>query len=194
MLISSFLLPLARAQGLLLVVPILVYGWIKNRRVIVYGVGGMLIGWLVYLMIMKYFTGSYWSGYLGHSMNVSQFSVENIFKPWQWFKSNFIDIKLSLHGFNTSIINRLFFAGALAIMALGYKRLDKPMWSYLAVGFIVPAMLGQFMSYPRLIVAVVPMYICLVKVFKNLKYLYLIPALILQMLFLIMHVLNFWVA
>lgn len=192
--LSSMLLPLTRAQGVLALVPLLIHGLIKKHKMVIYGLFGFMAGWLIYLLIMKSATGSFWSGYMSHKMNVSQFSASNLLRPWVWFKINFVQVNLSLHGFNTSIINRCFFVLGLVIMAWGVKLLDKVMWSFLAVGVMVPAMLGYFMSYPRLILAVIPMYLVIGKLAGRNWWKYLMPMLMLQVLFLIMHVLNFWVA
>jgi len=120
-------------------------------------------------------------------------SLQNLLHPLLWFKRNFIEITLTLHNYTTSIIDRLFFAGFLASLFGIYKNADKIFFYYALVMGLVPALLGNFMAYTRYLVVVFPIFIILALIFKNKSPYVIIPLFMMQIFFLVIHSLNYWV-
>lgn len=194
------LLSLAREPGLTMIVPTLVAFYATrlgkkftlSQRIVV--LVGFVVGYGVYMLIMRQATGLFSGMYLHGNGYVGNYSVGLLFRPWEWFGGNFLNLSPTLHGFNTSIINRLFFAGLAVVTLVGRKYLDRVMMATLLVLGWVPALTGYFMAYPRFLLPVLPIYIVMALLVRR-HYLGLVMGfLMLQMLFLIMHALNYWVA
>jgi hypothetical protein len=200
-LLLSILIPLVRPSGILVILPLLVYVILelwndkkvketKNYLLLL----GFILGFLLYLCIMKYFTGSFFSGFDAQTLYIANNSLGNLFHPISWFQRNFINIHYTFNGYTTSILNRIFFGLYLMLLFFVYKYLDKTLFIYsLALG-LIPALTGDFMSYIRYLFVVFPIFIVLSLKFQKNAYFIIIPSFILQILLLILHTLNYWVA
>lgn len=208
----SFFLPFSRPTGVFVTVPLFLYvfydyfneitempfSWIKSK--FSYKTSLLLpiipvIGFISYLIFMQATTGNLFSG-LEYDF-AKYFFDSNASIHWNFFQNISIN-NLSLHNPNTSLIDRLFFIFFLFMLPLIWKKTDKTLFSYSFVFGMVP-LLGSFMSYTRYLLIVFPLFIVLGIYFvkkknKELFFSYLYLSLLLQSLFLIMHVLNYWVA
>ncbi len=244
---SAFLLPLAKAQGIFLVFPLLVFLIFQKRERRLtkqwFLIAGFALGVITYLFLMKYYTGSFFSGFTTQNEYVSANSIANIFNLKDWFLRNFIHITYTLHDFTTSIIDRLFFLCFLVLLYFVYtnksaiyksprglappydffsrtgttssvvlqgqsnvvsdsqidngpvsKKLDKTLFCYTFIMGVVPALMGSFMSYARYLLMVFPIFIVLALLLRQKSYFVIVPMVVLQVLFSLMHCLNFWVA
>ena len=198
-LVTGFLLPLSRDPGITLIVPLLLFLYTGSdskfsARERVMLVAGMVMGWLVYMLVMKHWTGQ-WSGmYLHKTQFVSRHSLANVLHPIRWLDLNFLSWKPTLHGFNTSIINRLFFGVFVGLFWWGRRRVDRVLLSYMVMTGWLPALSGFFMSYPRVLLVVFPMYVIAGSYLKEKTWWVVFPMILLQGLLLVIHVLNYWVA
>jgi Gpi18-like mannosyltransferase len=197
----SILIPLVRPSGILVILPLLGYVilglWydkkVKETESYLLLIG-FVLGFLLYLCIMKYFTGSFFSGFDAQNLYIANNSLGNLFHPISWFQRNFINIHYTFNGYTTSILNRIFFGFYLLLLFFLYKYLDKTLFVYsLALG-LIPALTGDFMSYIRYLFVVFPIFIVLSLKFQKNAYFIIIPSFMLQILLLILHALNYWVA
>ena len=196
----ALLIPLTRPLGILLVVPLFLSMIIPSKSKFPKDIQNnfplllsTLFGFGIYFFCMYTSTGSPWSGFLAQKYYVAGNSLQNLLHPLLWFKRNFIEITLTLHNYTTSIIDRLFFAGFLASLFGIYKNADKIFFYYALVMGLVPALLGNFMAYTRYLVVVFPIFIILALIFKNKSPYVIIPLFMMQIFFLVIHSLNYWV-
>jgi Gpi18-like mannosyltransferase len=200
-LLTSILIPLVRPSGILVILPLLVYVILDMRNVKKVKetknyllLLGFITGFLLYLCIMKYYTGSFFSGFVAQNLYIANNSIGNLFHPLSWFQRNFINIHYTFDGYTTSILNRIFFGFYLILLFFVYKYLDKTLFIYsLALG-LIPALTGDFMSYIRYIFVVFPIFIVLSLKFQKNPYVIIIPSFVFQVLLLMAHALNYWVA
>jgi hypothetical protein len=202
--IAAFLLPLSRPQGILLLFPLIVHlafqsfdkGKFKSRMINEYSlILGMLAGFCAYLVFMNYFTGSYWTGFeVQRKYFIAHGSILNIFDPAKWFINNFVNISLTLHGYKTSVIDRLFFIGFLVLLFPAYKKLDKTLFCCILFLGLIPALTGSMMSYTRHVFEAFPMFIVMALLFKEKHCYATIPMIVLQTIFVLRQALNYWVS
>ena len=197
----SILIPLTRPTGILVIVPLFGYLvldiWnsrkVKEPKIYILLLG-FITGFLLYLGIMNYFTGSFFSGFDAQNLYFVHNSISNLFNPVSWFQRNFLDIHYTFHGFTTSILNRIFFGFFLILLYFIHKYLDTTLFLYsLALG-LIPALSDSFMSYIRFLIVIFPIFIVLALKLQKNPYLIIIPSAMFQVLLLIAHALNFWVA
>ncbi len=198
---ASALLPLTRPQGILLLVPLAVYLLLKvpalpgtrvDRRYLL--PLAFVAGFCVYLGIMRAATGIALAGFVAQRSFVAQNSLANVVHPWRWFRLNFVDVQLSLHGFTNSIIDRVFFVLFLFLLVVIFRHLDKTMFAYAAAVGLTVALSGTFMAYSRYLLTIFPIYIVLGYQLKERHYLVTVPSAFVQLLFLTAHSLNYWIA
>jgi len=200
--IAAFLLPLSRFQGILVVLPLLLTAVIPSEKEksklsfpkLILPLGFFGGGILVYLGLMKFWTGSGLAGFEALKLYVTRYSISNLLNPLQWFIGNFLTLPYSLHGFNTSLIDRSFFIFFLIWLWPSYRILPRIFfWQMIVLG-LLPAMAGYFMSYPRYLLAAFPMFITAAKMMKGKTIILVFPMLLLQGLFTVWYGLNYWVA
>lgn len=197
----SILIPLARPTGILVMVPLIaclvsdtLNGKKMNDTKKYLLPLGFITGFSLYLGIMFYCTGSIFSGFAAQNLFISHNSLGNLFHPVSWFQKNFVTVHYTVNGATTSILNRLLFGFYLVLLYFIHKYLDTTLFVYsLALG-LFPALTGVFMSYSRFILVVFPIFIVLALRFQKNPCLILIPSAVLQILFLVGHTLNYWVA
>ena len=201
-LITSFLLPLARAQGILIVCPLVVFIFLQNFEKGKFKFRftrewflplGFAAGFASYLCFMNYFTGSYFTGFETQKYYLAHFSVLNLLNPAAWFMNNFVNITLSVHSFTTSFMDRAFFILFLILLLPAYQKLDKTLFFYLLALGLIPAMLGNMMAYSRYILEAFPMFITMALVFRERHYFATVPMIVLQTILLLRQALNYWV-
>ncbi|MDZ7922849.1 MAG: hypothetical protein U5M23_02055 [Marinagarivorans sp.] len=115
--LSALLLPLTRPQGLMLALPFAIYVWhsfnwkLKASLFSPFAITGIFfaLGFGLYLSILHWETGNALSGFSAQQHFISGNSLSNLAHPTEWFKRNFIDNDLSIHGFTNSWLDRLFF-------------------------------------------------------------------------------------
>jgi len=200
--VCGFLLPLTRPTGILVAVPAVVEVLTKRKS------GDFSTNWkrflsplsfvagfVTYLLLMKFFTGSAMAGFEAQKQFISGNAMANILHPIDFIVNNFINIEYTVAGYNTGIVNRIGFVLYLAVLAFSYRRLNKTLFVYSLILGMIPALSGNLMSYTRYLVVIFPLFICLAETIKrNNMYYYLIPGIALQTLFLIVHSLNYWIA
>ena len=198
---ASALLPLARPQGVLLLIPLSVYLLIKvpvtkglrpDRRYLL--PLALLGGFVAYLGIMEAATGDAFAGFAAQNAFASGNAIGNLVHPWRWFQTNFMTLPSGFPGLTMFLVDRAFLVGFLLILLLIYRHLDKVLFTYAAVLGLVVVFSGIFIAYTRFLLVVFPIFIVLGHRLKERHYLVTIPSVALQLLFLIAHSLNYWVA
>ena len=215
--IFALFIPISRPVGILISLPYLTY-WVYlnvsiasqsfkkilsqiveklllNKRT--YLILSPFLGFAAYFLFMQVSTGSYLEILNVIKYYRAEWNVSNIFNPILFFVNLFFPDSPALHGFTNSIIDRVFFIFYLLLLYLIYKRLDKTMFVY-ALFFGMTPLLGSFMSYARYLLVVFPIFMIMAKIFSLNKYTLLfyptVLLFVIQIIFLIMHSLNYWVA
>lgn len=203
----SFLIPLSRPVGVFIILPFLFYFIFKKEKIkfqerIRFNQQSFflifpILGFLLYLAIIYLSTSSPFSGFSAANLVVSRWDIFEALLP-QGFFINFFSNNLQIHGFTNSIIDRVFFIFFLFSLILIYKKCDLTLFVYSLFMGSAP-LFGSFMSYSRYILLIFPIFIVLAMILEEKKYNFLkIPFLFLsfslQILFLIIHALNYWVA
>ncbi len=202
MTLSAVLLPLTRPVGILLSVPLgmilLTTRKSPARRTWVTGaalLSGFALGVAGYFLLMWRQTGDPFAGLAAQRFFFSNYSLQNLLNPPAWIDRNFIHITFTLHGFNTSALNRIFFLAFLGGLALVWRKLPPELTVYTALIGLTPALSGELDSFPRYMLAAFPIFIALGMTFPRRKLArWLIPSAAVQMIFLLAHSLNYWVA
>lgn len=152
----------------------------------------------LYFLYMEAATGDAFAAIHAQDRFISDRSAVNLLKPWMAVEDMFT-ADLTAHGFQTSVIDRLFFCGFLASLPVVYRYTDKPLFSFYLLMGLEP-LLGSYMSYTRYLMLAFPLYIAYAvwSVKPDLSP-YLIcgaifPMVALQALFIALHSLNYWVA
>jgi hypothetical protein len=205
--VFCFLLPLIRAQALLLVAPIFVLfvqaTWSKSNTSgprILHGVRtflppafATLLGMLTYFAFCRWQLGGYFAGLAAQNLYVAKNSIGNLFFPQLWFMNNFVNIHLQLHDYTKSLIDRVAFFLCVSTLVGVYRTQNKALFTYAAVTMLVPAFAGSFMSYTRVLLVVFPMFIYIGARFPGSVY-WAVLMFSLQLLFYLLHTSGYWVA
>jgi len=213
--IFAFFLPLSRSVGIVIIFPFIVF-WlihIKNvskhtvreyvKHVFLnknsYLVLSPLLGLLAYFIIMYVQTGNPFEGlYMLQNSVVGNWKLINAINPSYFFVNLFFPDNIQIHGFTNSVIDRMFFIGYCISLYFIYKKFDKTLFVYALFTGMVPVF-GNFMSYTRYVLLVFPIFMLLAQILKQKKYKILFYPVVLflfifQIVFLVMHVLSYWVA
>ena len=208
-----FLLPLARSIGVLIAIPYFIF-LLQNKNNIqditiptfnkplkikinsaLFLVVVPLIGYLMNFLLMYVWTGDPFAQFVTLRYFIGRFSIYNAINP-ELFIQNLFGTRLVLHGFTNSLLDRLFFVLFLLMLPIVYKKTNKVFFFYyLALGAV--PILGSFMGYMRYLLPAFPLFIALGKVFEKKKmlfYSYLYISIFLQVLFVVMSALSYWVA
>lgn len=203
-----FLLPLARAQALLFVIPIGVMalrdalrhemgwrqGWRAAARRYALPAAGTVAGLLAYFAFSKWQIGGYLAGLNAHDLYVNHSSLGNLLAPRAWFERNFLNTSFAVHGYTNSIIDRVGFGLALMVLVGVFRQQPKALFAYALVTLLVPALAGSFMSYTRMLLVVFPLFIYLGARWEQSALALVPPFFALQLLFFLMHTGSYWVA
>lgn len=198
--VCALLLPLSRPTGVLVLAPVAVALFLEYRAPRPFDYKKLLLplatvaGFLIYFVIMKMATGDFFAGFDAQKLFIAQNSVSNLLHPVNWFVHNFIDVDFSLNGFTTSILNRIFFAVFVLLAGLSWRRVGKTLFAFLVVLGTVPALSGYMTSYMRYVLMAFPIFITLAMLFRKRISWYMVPAIFIQLVLLLAHATNNWVA
>jgi len=144
---------------------------------------------------MKLATGDAFAGFDAQKVFQASNSLLNLLHPVDWFLNNFVYTEFTLNGFTTSIVNRVFFVVYAVIAVLSFKKLDTTLFAYLLVTGLIPALSGSLTSYMRYLVIVFPLFVYLASTLRGRSlWYYLVPCSLLQVVFVLLHASNRWVA
>jgi hypothetical protein len=143
-------------------------------------------------------TGNPFEGISAQRMSVGSFGLRNLLHP-ERFLHNFLLEPPRFASVTTSIVDRLFFVFFLAVCPLVYRTCGAGLFTYTLVMGCAPPLLGSFMSYKRFLLPIFPLFIALASATESGRLApFRTPLLILfaalQILFLSLHALNYWVA
>ncbi|HLY64914.1 MAG TPA: hypothetical protein VKU60_05215 [Chloroflexota bacterium] len=207
--VPAALAPLARPEGVLLLVPFGVWylvhtqgDWAARSRQLlsprILPALAPLAGLGVYLAYMRLTTGNALEMLDAMRQYVSAHSLAYWLHPSELAQA-LGEWPLALHGFTNSVIDRLIFLAFLLLLVPMFRRLPAPLaWYALVVGILNVAS-GTFMSYSRYVLLAFPVFLTAAILLQRptLRWLRL-PLLFLfvlvQGLFVTMQALSYWVA
>jgi len=203
--LCSFLLPLTRPTGILIIIPLiylLLNDLWKNRfnlkiPLSFLALVSSIFGLILYFLIMQKVTGNFMTGIASQKNVAGHWQISNILNL-KIFLVNIFPQKVFIHGFTNSIIDRVFFLFFLSMLPLIWRKTSLPFFVYSLTFGLIP-LFGSFMSYTRYMLLVFPIFIALGIIFsqkgkKQFLFPYIYLNLLIQTLFLVMHSLNYWVA
>jgi hypothetical protein len=212
--VFSFLLPLARPQGIFIIAPFAVFLLLEameqaraRRASPKDRLGIRLVPRFLYLLApvlavavwlgwMQAATGDAFAPFHAQDLFISQRSLASLLKPWQPLTNLFIPHP-TLHGFTTSVIDRIFFVAFVISSPVVYRRTNLVLFVFYLLMGTAP-FLGSYMSYTRYVMLAFPLYIGWGVRSRGWSdyafYAALFPLLMLQALFISLHSLNYWVA
>lgn len=201
---SALLLPLSRPQGLLLLPVTIAHTWetyLHTKKIpwknTIYTLLATSIGVCTYFVILYFSAGDALAGFHAQTQYfASKNSVNTIWHPIEWFRMNFITVEWTFHRVNTSVINRVFFVGFIALLVAIWKRLDKTLFAFALLVGLLPALTGDLVSFPRYMVMVLPIFIALALIIKRQDVFITVLAhgAIIQLFMLVLHSQNYFVA
>jgi hypothetical protein len=210
--LAGFLLPLLRVPGLVALIPMLWIlgggplrlsfdGWrprltgFRWSRDLLFALAPVA-GFAVYLLWMHIELGNAFVAMDAEKAFISERSIENVLRPDR-LVADFFRSSYSVHNYLDSAIDRVFFVVFVASLPLVYRKVDTPMFLFCAVIGLQP-FLGSFMSYSRLVMVAFPLYIAWAATFTawrpQLTYAVAYPMLLVQSVFIALHVNSNWVA
>jgi hypothetical protein len=155
--IACVLLPLTKAMGVFILVPL---AWhiceSRNLRRCWPLLGLPVLGYATYFWIMWLTTGDALAGFAAQSAYPNAPSVGNMVDFHAVYNA-FLNM-ITVGGMMNGVIDRVLFL-ALAVLLPVILRFDKAWFLYAACMGIVPALTGWFMSYRRFVIVVFPLFI-----------------------------------
>lgn len=218
--LCAFLLPLTRPLGVAIVAPLILERVIAARRSRRDGrarstgsvevapgpstpwtialCAAPLIGFGAYLVVMWLATGNPFEGIVAQRMSVGSFSLRNLLHP-ERFLHNLLLGPPYFASMTASLGDRLFFVFFLALCPLVYRTCGTSLFAYTIAMGCLPPLLGSFLSYKRFLLPVFPLFIALGSATETgwlapFRTPLLILFAALQILYLSLHALNYWVA
>jgi hypothetical protein len=169
---AAFLLPLTRAIGAVIVLPLLIwvavtywqqaYRCQSPSRAWWLAACGLLLaplaGVLADAAYMQLAAGDWLAHVHSEALFPAHWQLSNAFKPWV-FATELAGRGLSFHGYLNSAVDRLFFVAFLASVPLVYRRVDKPLFVFYLLLGLLPPLMGSFMAYTRLLLPAFPLFI-----------------------------------
>jgi Gpi18-like mannosyltransferase len=200
----ALLLPLSRPTGILMSIPAAValgLAWWKGEireplRLAAVPLG-FAVGLLAYFAIMWGATGDPFAGFDAQRVFLADNSLSRLLHPLEWFESNFVNVDLSVHGFRTSALDRLFFLLFVGLVIFSFRRRLAPdLLACLVVLGAVPALTGSFTSYPRYLLVAFPIFVSLALLLRDRVWLRAVLAgsALAQLGALVFHASNRWLA
>jgi hypothetical protein len=211
--VPAALLPLARPEGVLIVLPFGVYYGLEvlgiGRRPLAVAltrirtaelapVFAPLLGAAAYLAFMRAATGNAFEMFDSMKSYVSAHSITYILHPLQLAHA-LGEWPLAIHGFTNSAIDRSLFLLFLLMLVPMFRRVHLALAVFaLAVG-VLNVVSGTFMSYSRYLLLAFPVFITAAMLLQQPKRRWLqLPLaycmVMVQGLFVVMHALSYWVA
>lgn len=211
--VPAAILPLARPEGALIVVPFAVYYGVEvlglGRRPTSEALarlrlgqlcllGSPLLGAAAYLTVMKIATGNALEMLQAMKVYVSAHSITYILHPVELARA-LGEWPLAIHGFTNSAIDRVVFLAFVLLLAPLFRRVHPALACYALVVGCLNVVSGTFMSYTRYVLMAYPAFMAAALLLEEpaRRWLRLPIAYLLvlcQGLFLVMHALSFWVA
>jgi hypothetical protein len=209
--VVAFFLPFIRWIGLLFIAPVAVAAGLKflrsrgvtrlpdgypaSLRSTVACALSVLLAGALYIAAMAVLTGDPLAHVHAAHLYPSRWSLGNVVRP-DLLAGDFFTWPLEVHSPLRSFLDRLFFAVYLASAPLVYRKVDLPLFVYyLSIG-LVP-LLGSFMSYTRYLLPAFPLYIAYADIFarhQKAMMVVVVAMVLVQYLFIGLHVRNIWVA
>lgn len=196
------LLPLSRPTGILASVPAaagLFLAWragtLRGARLALVP-AGFAVGLAAYFAVMWAGTGDPLAGFDAQRVFQADNSLLRLLHPVDWFLDNFVRLEPTLHGFRTSVLNRLCFLLFVPVAILSVRRLPLDLLACVLVLGGIPALTGVFTSYPRYVLAAFPLFVTLALVLRRgvAFRAVLAASAALQLAALLVHASNRWVA
>ncbi len=221
--IPAALLPLARPEGVLIVLPLAVYylvertplglrlarpvhrrsaalpSWdeaLSDPRLL--AVASPALGAASYLAFMKLATGNPFEMFQAMQSYVSAHSLSYVLHPLQLARV-LGEWPLDVHGFTNSAIDRLFFLLFLGLLVPLFQRVHPALAVYGLMVGVLNVISGTFMSYSRYLLLAFPVFIAAAILLSQPRTRWaLVPLtytfVMVQGLFVTMHALGYWVA
>ena len=211
--LPAALLPLARPEGALIILPFAVYYALEvlgiGRRPLAAALSRVrtaelasvlspLLGAAAYLAFMRAATGNAFEMFETMKSYVSAHSITYILHPLQLAHA-LGQWPLAIHGFTNSAIDRALFLVFLLLLVPMFRRVHPALAVFaLAVG-VLNVVSGTFMSYSRYLLLAFPLFIAAATLLQqpNRRFLRLPLAycmVMVQGLLLVIHALSYWVA
>jgi hypothetical protein len=211
--LPAALLPLARPEGVLIILPFAIYYGLEvlgvGRRPIAAALARIrppelaflfspVLGGLAYLAFMRAATGNAFEMFEAMKGYVSAHSLSYLLHPLQLAQA-LGEWPLAIHGFTNSIIDRAIFLAFLLLLVPLFRRLHPALAVFALVVGVLNVASGTFMSYSRYILLAFPVFIAAAMLLQrpSVRFLRLPLAftlVLVQGLFLTMHALSYWVA
>ncbi len=199
--VCAFLLPLARPTGILIFVPLAYWfyanlrengKWDRMRIILLLAPLG---GFLCYLGIMQAATGNAFEGFQAQKLFMAKSSPVKLVDI-VGFGRTFLEIG-SLHQTIGSALDRIWFLIFLGALVPVWK-MNRTLFFYALVMGLVPAMTVSLMAYMRYLLVVFPVFMVFGEWLGKpsriaWRYSILAGLFSVQVLFLIMHINNYWV-
>lgn len=202
--LAALLLPLARAQGVLLIAPVLYSiarrwngGFEKQKHTILYTAAAFAAGFLIYFGIMLVSTGSISSGFDAQQLYTSQYDIQQLFHPVQWLLDTWSPKHWSLaHLPGNSALDRLWFITFCLLLVGMYKALPREWFIYTALLGLITGLSGNLMSFPRFTLPLFPLavYIATMCTQRTHRIAVASTLALAQVALLTMYARNMWVA
>ncbi len=199
--VCAFLLPLARPTGILILIPLAYWVFIEMRKdekhnfLRFASLLAPLGGFLCYLLIMLLATGDAFEGFHAQKLYYANANAGRLLDPAGFLRS-FLDAGF-LHGMTGSMMDRLWF---LIFLTTLYPlwRMDRTLFLFALTMGLVPAVTEWFISYTRYLSVVFPVFMVLGGWMGRdsctaWRYTLLAGLFAVQILFLLMHINNYWV-
>ena len=199
--ICLFLLPLSRPTGILILAPLIVESVMSRGKNIITKYRSRLpmavaviFGFAFYLLIMKIWTGSFWTGYEAQALyhKAGHLKVFGM-NPFQWFWDNFVVVSYTFNGLGTSVLDRIAFLLFFLTLPLAWKKISPTFFAYLCVLSLVSALSVDLTSFARYSSVVFPFFLLQALLLKNRVQYFLWACLPLQAVLVVLHSLNYWV-
>lgn len=196
----AFLIPMARPTGILILAPVLVWGWtrrVKSDRKFresLFSALVIVLGFLFYLGLMEWWTLDPFSAFKAERFFAGNYSAVGFLHPLDWVRANFVSVNLSFNGPTTSVMNRFFFLIYLGVFWGSRRVLEPGYWVLALVLGLVPALMGNLGSMMRYLGVLFPLFLYAAQRVKGREAYYLIPASILQLFFALQQSLDIFVS
>jgi hypothetical protein len=165
--IAGFLMPLAKAIGVFVLIPLAwhLYEQKKPWKVWLTLLAPML-GYISYFGVLWCWTGNAFDGFAAQRGYPNSPSISNVFKL-SGFLQAFLNVQ-SLSGMMDAAIDRVFFLMVVVLLPLIYRMSRAWFFFTLLVG-LVPAGTSWFMSYRRYLMICFPVFIILAQLLGDSK-------------------------
>ena len=198
-LLCGILLPLVRPQGVLVLAPLIVVLWSQKNSLSFWLQNTLTtlcfaIGSGVYLFTMHWAIGDAFAGLGAQHVFRSQVALDYVLHPTQWFAQLWPEGMTFAHFPGKSLLDRLFAVLFVAIL-YGIYHMRKSGWFLYAllIGG-VPLLTSNLMSFPRYLYLVFPLFVWFAVRYKGRRAVPFTLLALTQILLLLRHSSNFWVA